>query len=64
MMAEKGLDANAVAGTGKDGRIMKEDVMKAAASAGSAVQRPRHPQRKRPARPFRPMTRPAKNASR
>ena len=37
MMAEKGLDANAVAGTGKDGRIMKEDVMKAAASAGSAA---------------------------
>ncbi|WP_438991176.1 2-oxoglutarate dehydrogenase complex dihydrolipoyllysine-residue succinyltransferase [Lentibacter sp.] len=37
MMAEKGLSANAVAGTGKDGRIMKEDVMKAAASAGSAA---------------------------
>jgi 2-oxoglutarate dehydrogenase E2 component (dihydrolipoamide succinyltransferase) len=37
MMAEKGLSADAVAGTGKDGRIMKEDVMKAAASAGSAA---------------------------
>ncbi|MCW1955598.1 MAG: E3 binding domain-containing protein, partial [Roseobacter sp.] len=37
MMAEKGLDANAVAGTGKDGRIMKEDVMKAAAAAASTA---------------------------
>ena len=51
MMAEKGLDANAVAGTGKDGRIMKEDVMKAAAVAAStataapapAAQAPRAP---------------------
>ena len=51
MMAEKGLDANAVAGTGKDGRIMKEDVMKAAAAAAStataapapAAQAPRAP---------------------
>jgi len=31
MMAEKGLSPNQVAGTGRDGRIMKEDVQKAAA---------------------------------
>ena len=48
MMAEKGIKAEAVTGTGKDGRIMKEDVMKAAASGGSsapapAAQAPRAP---------------------
>ncbi|MEJ6390683.1 2-oxoglutarate dehydrogenase complex dihydrolipoyllysine-residue succinyltransferase [Gymnodinialimonas ulvae] len=32
MMAEKGLGADQVQGSGRDGRIMKEDVMKAAAA--------------------------------
>ncbi len=32
MMAEKGLSPDQVQGTGKDGRIMKEDVMKASAA--------------------------------
>ena len=34
MMAEKGIDAGSVKGSGRDGRVMKEDVVKAA--AGSA----------------------------
>ncbi len=33
LMAEKGLSPDQVTGTGRDGRIMKEDVMKAAAPA-------------------------------
>ncbi|MEM9756925.1 MAG: biotin/lipoyl-containing protein, partial [Pseudomonadota bacterium] len=32
MMAEKGLSADQVKGTGRDGRVMKEDVMRAAAA--------------------------------
>jgi 2-oxoglutarate dehydrogenase E2 component (dihydrolipoamide succinyltransferase) len=48
MMAEKGLDAAHVAGTGRDGRIMKEDVLRAvtapAPSAPAApAQAPRAP---------------------
>ena len=35
-MAEAGLSADQVTGTGKDGRVMKEDVAKAAAAAVSA----------------------------
>ena len=35
-MAEAGLSADQISGTGKDGRIMKEDVAKAAAAAASA----------------------------
>tara|TARA_R110002073_G_scaffold161508_1_gene317064 strand:+ start:12700 stop:13926 length:1227 start_codon:yes stop_codon:yes gene_type:complete len=35
-MAEAGLSADQVQGTGRDGRIMKEDVQKAVASAASA----------------------------
>ena len=35
MMAEKGLDAAQITGTGRDGRIMKEDVMKAASAPAS-----------------------------
>ena len=39
MMADKGIDPESVSGTGRDGRIMKEDVMKAgdAAPAPSAA---------------------------
>ena len=37
MMAEKGIDPATVKGTGRDGRIMKEDVMKAAASPAPAA---------------------------
>ncbi|MCF3593480.1 2-oxoglutarate dehydrogenase complex dihydrolipoyllysine-residue succinyltransferase [Rhodobacteraceae bacterium LMO-12] len=37
MMAEKGIDPASVKGTGRDGRIMKEDVMKAAAAPAPAA---------------------------
>jgi 2-oxoglutarate dehydrogenase E2 component (dihydrolipoamide succinyltransferase) len=50
MMAEKGLDPATVKGTGRDGRIMKEDVMKAGsapapapAPAAAPAQAPRAP---------------------
>jgi 2-oxoglutarate dehydrogenase E2 component (dihydrolipoamide succinyltransferase) len=41
-MAEKGIDAASVQGTGRDGRIMKEDVLR----AGSAPAPPRPPRRR------------------
>ncbi|MDH5218260.1 MAG: 2-oxoglutarate dehydrogenase complex dihydrolipoyllysine-residue succinyltransferase [Gammaproteobacteria bacterium] len=37
MMQEKGIDAKAVEGTGKGGRILKEDVMRAAQGKGSSA---------------------------
>ena len=37
LMAEKGMSADQVTGSGRDGRIMKEDVMKAIASAPAAT---------------------------
>ncbi|MEQ3625856.1 MAG: 2-oxoglutarate dehydrogenase complex dihydrolipoyllysine-residue succinyltransferase [Marinobacter sp.] len=37
LMAEKGISASAVTGTGRDGRIMKEDVQKALAAGTSAA---------------------------
>ncbi|MBS9717028.1 2-oxoglutarate dehydrogenase complex dihydrolipoyllysine-residue succinyltransferase [Pseudohalocynthiibacter aestuariivivens] len=37
LMAEKGIDPATVAGTGKDGRIMKEDVQNATAAAKAAT---------------------------
>ncbi|NNE80759.1 MAG: 2-oxoglutarate dehydrogenase complex dihydrolipoyllysine-residue succinyltransferase [Silicimonas sp.] len=40
MMAEKGLSSDQVTGTGKDGRIMKEDVQKALASPPPAASAP------------------------
>ncbi len=48
LMAEKGIDPASVTGTGRDGRIMKEDVMKAAlapaaAPAPAAAAAPRAP---------------------
>ncbi|SFJ39852.1 2-oxoglutarate dehydrogenase complex dihydrolipoyllysine-residue succinyltransferase [Jannaschia pohangensis] len=36
LMAEKGLTSDQVTGSGRDGRVMKEDVMKAATAATSA----------------------------
>ena len=36
IMAEKGIDPASVQGSGRDGRVMKEDVMAAAASAAAA----------------------------
>lgn len=48
IMAEKGIDPASVTGTGKDGRIMKEDAMKAVAAPAApapapAAQAPRAP---------------------
>ena len=46
IMAEKGVDPATVTGTGKDGRIMKEDALKAAAAPAApapAAQAPRAP---------------------
>jgi 2-oxoglutarate dehydrogenase E2 component (dihydrolipoamide succinyltransferase) len=37
ILAEKGMDASAVVGTGKDGRITKEDALKAEAAAPKAA---------------------------
>ena len=37
LMAEKGMSADQVTGSGRDGRIMKEDVMKAIASATAST---------------------------
>ena len=36
ILAEKGMDASAIQGTGKDGRVTKEDAVKAVPSMGSA----------------------------
>ncbi|PZX39353.1 2-oxoglutarate dehydrogenase E2 component [Roseinatronobacter thiooxidans] len=53
LMAEKGLSADQVTGTGRDGRIMKEDVQNAAAApaATPAVPTPAAQQAPRPAVP-------------
>jgi 2-oxoglutarate dehydrogenase E2 component (dihydrolipoamide succinyltransferase) len=40
LMAEKGLSADQVTGTGRDGRIMKEDVMKAASAPAAPTTAP------------------------
>jgi 2-oxoglutarate dehydrogenase E2 component (dihydrolipoamide succinyltransferase) len=37
ILAEKGMDASAVAGTGKDGRVTKEDALKAQAAVQAAA---------------------------
>ena len=44
MMAEKGLSADQVTGSGRDGRIMKEDVMKAASAPKAAAPAPTAPE--------------------
>ncbi|MEM8790346.1 MAG: 2-oxoglutarate dehydrogenase complex dihydrolipoyllysine-residue succinyltransferase [Pseudomonadota bacterium] len=43
MMAEAGIDPGAVSGTGKDGRILKEDVARAATGAPAPVSAPAPP---------------------
>ncbi|MDG4649914.1 2-oxoglutarate dehydrogenase complex dihydrolipoyllysine-residue succinyltransferase [Roseibacterium sp. SDUM158017] len=43
MMAEKGLDPSRVQGTGRDGRIMKEDVMKAGSAPAQSAPAPAAP---------------------
>ncbi|MEX3016629.1 2-oxoglutarate dehydrogenase complex dihydrolipoyllysine-residue succinyltransferase [Gymnodinialimonas hymeniacidonis] len=43
MMAEKGLSADQVQGSGRDGRIMKEDVMKAVSAPPSSTSAPAQP---------------------
>jgi len=43
LMAEKGLGANDVQGTGRDGRIMKEDVLNASAKPAATAPAPRAP---------------------
>ncbi|MCK4860793.1 MAG: E3 binding domain-containing protein, partial [Rhodobacteraceae bacterium] len=43
LMAEKGLTSDQVTGTGRDGRVMKEDVLSAAAPAPAAPAAPRTP---------------------
>ena len=43
MMAEKGIDASMVQGSGRDGRIMKEDVMKAGSAPAPAATAPAPP---------------------
>jgi 2-oxoglutarate dehydrogenase E2 component (dihydrolipoamide succinyltransferase) len=43
MMAEKGIDPSMVQGTGRDGRIMKEDVMKAGSAPAAAPAAPAQP---------------------
>lgn len=40
VLEEKGIDASSVAGTGKDGRIMKEDAMAASSSSGAQAAAP------------------------
>jgi 2-oxoglutarate dehydrogenase E2 component (dihydrolipoamide succinyltransferase) len=53
MMAEKGLDPSRVQGTGRDGRIMKEDVMKAGAAPAAAPTAPARPAQPAPEQPAR-----------
>lgn len=43
MMAEKGLTSDQVTGTGRDGRVMKEDVQKAAAAPAAPAPAPAAP---------------------
>lgn len=43
IMAEKGIDPASIQGSGRDGRVMKEDVMAAVSSAAAAPAAPRAP---------------------
>jgi 2-oxoglutarate dehydrogenase E2 component (dihydrolipoamide succinyltransferase) len=49
MMAEKGIDPSMVQGTGREGRIMKEDVMKAGSAPAAAPAAPAQPAQPAPA---------------
>ena len=49
LMADRGLSPDQVEGTGRDGRVMKEDVLRAEA-AGPRSPRPRPPPRRSPSR--------------
>ncbi len=62
-MAEKGVTADQVTGSGRDGRIMKEDVAKAGSAPAPAAPRPLPPlPRRRPRAPrSRPRMPPARN---
>ncbi|MBU2983555.1 2-oxoglutarate dehydrogenase complex dihydrolipoyllysine-residue succinyltransferase [Lentibacter algarum] len=51
LMAEKGLSADQVQGTGRDGRIMKEDVMNAGSGAAPAAPAPAAPAAQAPRAP-------------
>jgi len=66
-LAEAGLSADAVKGTGRDGRVMKEDVARTvagAAGAQAAAAPPRPPPPQSPARRSRPKMPRARNGSR
>ncbi|SEL19846.1 2-oxoglutarate dehydrogenase E2 component [Roseovarius nanhaiticus] len=62
-MAEAGLSPDQVTGTGKDGRIMKEDVAKAAAGGGTQPAKPEAAQSSAPAKAQRAPS-PASDADR
>ena len=48
LIEENGLDPAAIAGTGKDGRLTKEDVLKAIESGGTPARRQRQKHQRRP----------------
>ncbi len=48
LMAERGISPDAVTGTGRDGRIMKEDVLKADAAPSAAPNAPARPAQRAP----------------
>jgi 2-oxoglutarate dehydrogenase E2 component (dihydrolipoamide succinyltransferase) len=62
LMAEKGIDAASVQGTGRDGRIMKEDVLKAGSAPARRPRPPRQPTAAGPARARRRRGRGARGA--
>ena len=63
-MAEAGLSADQVTGTGRDGRIMKEDVQKAIAAGTAAASAPAPSAKAPPTRPWPPAMPSARSGSR